>query len=151
MSTPTSHIVPFGILALSTQLHCFQLSYDGVAKMESGVGSWRRRMSPRLPAWPRCPWAVASLLSWALPGRAAGTCARPSPAEMQIWVWHCPGFALCSVLSKVTRGCEHAEGFLCQAGMSHQRDSPQVGGCLFQELQTIPWVRNVGGIGMGPL
>lgn len=31
--SPASHIVVFWILAMSMQLHCFQLSYDGVAEM----------------------------------------------------------------------------------------------------------------------
>ena len=31
--SPASDIVAFWILAMSTQLHCFQLSYDGTAEM----------------------------------------------------------------------------------------------------------------------
>lgn len=33
VASPTSRIAAFWILAKSMQLHCFQLSYDGVAEM----------------------------------------------------------------------------------------------------------------------
>lgn len=36
MDSPASHIVAFWVLAMSMQLHCFQLSYDGIAEM----GTW---------------------------------------------------------------------------------------------------------------
>lgn len=93
--------------------------------------------------WPHCPRAVASQLSWALPGRGAVTLQGKSfepcrDAELDVALsW------ICTVLSfsKVTSGCEHAERFLCQAAVSHQWDSLQVGDCLFQELQTSPLLK----------
>lgn len=68
MGSPASHIMPLGILAPSMQLHCFQPSYDG-AKM----GIWCRVLvGEDVPM----PASSASLLSWALPGRGGGICAR---------------------------------------------------------------------------
>lgn len=126
MGSPASHIVAFGILAPSTQLHCFQLDYDGVAKM--GI-CCRVLVGDDVPM----PASLAPLpmssgipaeLGTARQGRSdlckanAGALQRCRPGSGIVLDLH-----RAQSLGKVSSGCEHAEGFLCRAAMSHQRDA----------------------------
>lgn len=155
VSSLAPRIVSLWISAMPMQLHCFQLSCDGVAEM----GTWRRAL-----AGEGC--SSASWLSPAAHQRQHPCCAghrragekwptcKASSRPLEICRTWC-SFVLESQCSEsfcgVTGRCGHGEDFLWKAMMmSHQWNPLQVGGCLFQELQMRNLLIKVGGRGMGP-
>lgn len=152
MGSPASHTVPFGILAPSMQLHCFQLSYAGLAKM--GIRC-------RVLVGGGCPHAHGPIAHEQWHPSWAGHCqageqwpckARAlSPAEMQNWMWHCPGFALFYLSARSPVGVSMQSDFSARQWWVTSGTHCRWGTACFRNYKRVHCLRNVGGIGMGPL